>query len=167
MKSIHFAIWAATLALAACGQQQGAQAPETPAAPQSLMEQIQNQPAEQQPVLAYQALVAYQQAHPEVQPPCTSPRATESRGVIPPNVAPDSVYAAYVGAQVYSIQCGARISGSPMDPREHWLVVYSPGATEVTVVNCANPRGDSCGRTVPLVEIGPTPTPAPTPASAP
>ena len=166
MKSAHLFICAGALALAACGQSE-APAPETPDAPQSLMEQVQSQPAEQQLVTAYTALIAYQQAHPEVQPPCTAPRGTESRGVIPPNVAPDSVYAAHIGAQVYSIQCGAQISGARMDPAEHWLVVYTPGASEVAVVNCANPRGDSCPRTLPLVEIGPTATPAPTPASAP
>ncbi len=164
MRSVHFALCAAALTLAACGQQQAA-APEAPAAPQTLMEQVQGQSPENQLVTAYTALIAYQQAHPEVQPPCTAPRATESRGVIPPNVAPDSIYAAHVGAQVYSIQCGAQISGTRMDPAEHWLVVYAPGATEVAVVNCANPRGDSCARSVPVVEIAPTPTP--TPVSAP
>jgi hypothetical protein len=166
MKSVHFLICAAVLALAACGQQ-AAPEPEAPAAPQSLMEQVQSQAPEQQLVTAYQALIAYQQAHPEVQPSCTSVRGTESRGVIPPNVAPDSIYAAHIGSQVYSIQCGALVSTARMDPAEHWLVVYAPGATEVAVVNCANPRGDSCPRSVPLVEIAPAPTPAPTPAVAP
>jgi hypothetical protein len=165
MKPVNVLICVAALALAAC-QQQAAE-PEAPAAPQTLMEQVQAQPPEQQMVTAYQALIAYQQAHPEVQPTCTAPRATESRGVIPPNVAPDSIYAAHVGSQVYSIQCGAQISGTRMDPAEHWLVIYAPGASEIAVVNCANPRGDSCPRSVPLVELAPTPTPAPTPASAP
>lgn len=167
MKPVHFFfVGAVALGLAACGQP-AAPAPETPAAPQSLMEQVQAQAPGDQMVTAYQALIVYQQAHPEVQPPCTAPRATESRGVIAPNVAPDSIYAAHIGSQVYSIQCGAQISGTRMDPAEHWLVIYAPGATDVAVVNCANPRGDSCPRTVPVVEIGPTPTPTPTPASAP
>jgi hypothetical protein len=162
MKSIHFFTCVAALALAACGQSE-APAPEAPAAPQSLMEQVQSQAPADQLVTAYTALIAYQQAHPEVQPPCASVRGTESRGVIPPNVAPDSIYAAHVGSQVYSIQCGALVSTARMDPAEHWLVIYAPGATEVAVVNCANPRGDSCPRTVPLVEIAPTPTPAAAP----
>jgi hypothetical protein len=162
MKPTHFALCAA-LALAACGQPAEAPAPEAPAAPQSLMEQVQAQAPEQQMVTAYTALIAYQQAHPEVQPPCSAVRGTESRGVIPPNVAPDSIYAAHVGSQVYSIQCGALVSATRLDPNEHWLVVYAPGATEIAVVNCANPRGDSCPRRVPTVEIAPTPTPAATP----
>jgi hypothetical protein len=164
MKPVHFAIGAAALALAAACSPPATKAPETPAAPQTLMEQVQSQAPEQQLVTAYQALIAYQQAHPDVQPACASVRGTESRGVIPPNVAADSIYATHVGAQVYSIQCGALVSTSRMDPAEHWLVIYAPGATEVAVVNCANPRGDSCPRTVPLAEIAPTPTT--TPASA-
>lgn len=141
----------AALALAACGQPE-APAPETPPPPQSLMEQVQAMAPEEQPVFAYQQLAAYQQAHPESQPHCTAVRATESRGVIPPNVAPDSVYAAHTGALVFSVQCGELRSMAAYDPREHWLVAFAPGAAEPTIVNCANAQGrDQCTRQVPVV----------------
>jgi len=147
----HYFVVCAALALAACGQ---AEAPkeEAPAAPASLMETIQAQSPEMQLVSAYQALAVYQQAHPESQPTCTSPRDTVSRGVIPENVSPDSIYAPHKGAAVYSVQCGELRSRAPMDPREHWLVIYAPGATEVSIVNCAGTRGDDlCPRDVPTV----------------
>ena len=159
MKSVRLVLCAGALMLAACGQPAEAPAPETPAAPQSLMEQVQAQAPEQQLITAYQALIAHQQAHPEVQPPCTAVRATETRGVIPPNVDPDSIYAPHAGSQVYSIQCGALVSATRYEPSEHWLVVYAPGAAEVAVVNCATPRGDGCPRRVPIVEVAPTPAP--------
>lgn len=144
MKLHQFAICAA-VALAACGQAEAPQA-EAPAAPQSLLEEIRAQAPEQQLVTAYQHLAAYQQAHPEATPVCSNVRATESRGVIPENVAPDSVYAAY------SVQCGELRSMTRMDPSEHWLVVYAPGASEAVVVNCAGPAGsDVCPRQVPTV----------------
>ncbi|QGZ93875.1 hypothetical protein [Terricaulis silvestris] len=139
----------AALALAACGQST-APTEEAPAAPQSLMEQVQAMSGENQLVAGYSALVAYQQAHPEAQPPCTSPRGTESRGIVPADVAPDSVYAAHVGSLVLSVQCGVLISRAQFDPREHWLVVYAPAATEVAVVNCAGPNGgDVCPAPIP------------------
>lgn len=140
----------AVLALAACNQP--AEAPEEApaAAPPSLMEQIQAQSGEQQLVTAYQALIAYQQAHPDAQPACTAVRATESRGVIPADVDPASTYGPLAGSAVYSIQCGALLSATRYEPREHWLVVYAPGATEVSLVNCADAQGrDTCPREVP------------------
>ncbi|HJS79603.1 MAG TPA: hypothetical protein VJ748_03190 [Vitreimonas sp.] len=158
MKPHHLALCAA-LALAACGQ---AAAPkeETPAAPLSLMEQVQAQAPEMQLVTAYQALAAYQQAHPDSTPRCTAVRATESRGVIPDNVSPDSIYAAYKGAAVYSVNCGELRTMTRMDPREHWLVVYAPGASEVSIVNCASASGsDLCPRQVPTVAAAPGSTP--------
>lgn len=158
MKLHHFAACAA-LALAACGQ---AEAPkeEAPPQPQSLMEQIQAQAPEQQLVTAYQHLAAYQQTHADSTPACSAVRATESRGVIPDNVSPDSVYAAYKGAAVYSVQCGELRTRAAYDPREHWLVVYAPGATEVSIVNCASAGGtDLCPRQVPVVETPPGATP--------
>jgi hypothetical protein len=158
MKPHPFALCAA-LTLAACGQ---AQAPKEEArpAPQSLMEEIQAQGPEQQLVTAYQHLAAYQQAHPDSTPVCSAVRATESRGVIPENVSPDSIYAAYTGAAVYSVQCGELRTMTRMDPREHWLVVYAPGATEVSIVNCASAGGaDLCPRQVPTVAAPPGGTP--------
>lgn len=158
MKPIHLAIGAAACALAACGQTE-TKAPEAPAAPQSLMEQVQAMPAEQQPVFAYQQLIAYQQAHPEAEPACTAVRATDFRGVIPPNIASDSIYADHVGAAVYSVQCGQLVSMSRYEPREHWLVVFAPGAAEAAIVNCADARGvDRCPRTLPLASVNPPAT---------
>ena len=162
MKPVQLILGAAAFALAACGQAHD-KAPAAPAAPQSLMQHVQAQAPEDQLVTAYTALVSYQRAHPEATPTCASVRATESRGIVPANVEPDSIYAGHVGAQVYSIQCGALISASRFDPNEHWLVIYAPGATEVAVANCGNPRGDSCPRTIPIVEAAPTPTPAAAP----
>lgn len=161
MRKTYLACCAA-IALAACGQPAEAPAPEAPAAPQSLMEQVQDQAPEMQPVFAYQQLTTYQQAHQDVTPLCTSPRATESRGIIPATVSADSIYAPYAGSLVFSIQCGELRSGTRFDPREHWLVVFAPGATEPTIVNCADAAGiDQCPRTVPITI--PTPTPAPAP----
>jgi hypothetical protein len=156
MKPHLFAVCAA-LALAACG----AEAPkeEAPAAPQSLMNTILAQAPEQQLVTAYQALATYQQAHPDSQPVCRAVRGTESRGVIPDDVSPDSVYAAYKGAVVYSINCGELRTMTRMDPREHWLVVYAPEAAEASIVNCASAGGDDlCTRQVPRA-VAPATTP--------
>lgn len=150
MKPHYFAVCAA-LTLAACGQ---AEAPkeEAPPAPASLMETIQAQGPEEQLVTAYTALVTYQRAHADSQPVCTAPRDTVARGVIPDNVSPDSIYAPHKGAAVYSVQCGELRSRAPMDPREHWLVIYAPAATEPSIVNCASTRGDDlCPREVPVV----------------
>jgi len=156
---LHHVLICAALALAGCGQAEAPKQEEAPPAPQTLLEQIQAQAPEQQLVTAYQHLIQYQQTHADTTPRCTAPRATESRGVIPDNVAPDSVYAAYRGAAVYSVQCGQLISRAAFDPTEHWLVVYAPGASEVSVVNCAGPNGaDRCPSQVPTVE---------TPAAAP
>lgn len=160
MKPHYLILSIAVLALGGCGQGEAPKA-EAPPAPQSVLEQIQAQAPEQQLVTAYQHLAAYQQAHPEVQPVCRAVRATEFRGVIPDNVAPDSIYAAHKGAAVYSINCGELRTMTRMDPAEHWLVVYAPGASEVSVVNCAGPGGtDVCPRQVPVVA---TPAPAGTP----
>jgi len=156
---LHYFAACAALALAACGQ---AEAPkeDAPAAPTSLMQTIQAQSPTDQLITAYQHLVAYQQAHPESQPVCTAVRATESRGVIPDNVSPDSIYAAYKGAAVYSVNCGELRSLARMDPREHWLVIYAPDADEASIVNCASASGtDLCPRQVPTVEATPAETP--------
>lgn len=150
MKPHHMIAVGVLFALAACNQ---APAPEEAAAPEqpaSLLDQIQAQRAEDQMVTAFQALIAYQQANPTVQPTCASVRGTESRGIIPDDVAADSIYAAHKGSAVFSVQCGPQLTGTRFDPREHWLVAYAPGATEIAVVNCADARGqDQCPRTVP------------------
>jgi hypothetical protein len=147
----------AVFALAACGQSTTEAPTEEPAAPQAMMDQVLAMAPEQQPVFAYQQLAAYQQTHPEAQPPCTAVRATESRGVIPDNVDPESAYASHRGALVFSVQCGALISATRMDPNEHWLVVFAPGAAEPTIVHCAGGPGGSsrCPRVVPTVEATP------------
>lgn len=149
-----FILAASILALAACGQPAEAPEAEAPEAPPTALAQLQSRGAEEQPVFAYQQLVAYQQANPEVQPACSSIRGAEARGVIPENIAPDSIYAPYVGSTVFAIQCGPQLTTVQDDPREHWLVVFTPGAEATTVVNCAQPNGrDPCrGRQLPTVE---------------
>lgn len=160
MKSHLLAAVCAALALAACGQSAEApKADEAPAAPQALMDQVLAMSPEQQPVFAYQQLATYQQAHPEAQPPCTAVRATESRGVIPANVDPASAYGPHAGALVFSVQCGALVSATRMDPNEHWLVVFAPGAAEPTIVHCAGGPDNSsrCPRVVPTTAAPATP----------
>jgi hypothetical protein len=158
---MRYALAAAALVLLAACQPAAAPEAEAPAAPATPLEQIQAQDQATQLVTAYQALIAYQQAHPETQPACSAVRATESRGVIPADVDPASTYGPLAGSAVYSIQCGALLSGTRYDPVEHWLVVYAPAATEVSVVNCANAQGlDTCPRDVPR-----TATPASAPAA--
>ena len=152
----------AALLLAACGQATTAKAPDAEAAaPAALKDQVLAMPAENQPVFAFQQLVAYQHAHPDAVPPCTAVRASEARGIIPDNVAADSVYAQYKGAAVYSVQCGALISATQYDPREHWIVAFPDGAAEVSVANCADARGhDKCPRAIPPTAAATTTTPA-------
>jgi hypothetical protein len=160
MKRAVVAALCAAFALAACGQSAEApQAEEAPAAPAAMMDQVLAMAPEQQPVFAYQQLAAYQQTHPEVQPTCTAVRATESRGIIPANVDPASAYGPHAGALVFSVQCGALVSATRMDPNEHWLVVFAPGAAEPAIVHCAGgPGGDSrCPRVIPTVAAAPAP----------
>jgi hypothetical protein len=143
---------AAALALAACGQS-ATQAPAGEAAPtqqEGLMGQALAMAPEQQPVFAWQTLSAYQAAHPETQPPCASVRSAESRGLIPDDVAPDSIYGPYAGALVFAVQCGSQLTTVQSNPLEHWLVILAPGATEAVVVNCADAAGDDrCSRDIP------------------
>ena len=148
----------AALLLAACGQSTAPTTEEAPAAPQGLFEQIQAESPENQPVIAYQQFIAFQQAHPDiVNPPCTAVRGTE-RINVPGNVDPASIYAAHQGHSVFTIQCGALVSATRMDFNEKWLVAFAPGATEPTVEHCAGPNStDRCPRQVPTVEIAPTP----------
>jgi hypothetical protein len=128
---------AATALLAACGQSE-TKAPEAPAAPQSLLDQVSAMSPEQQPVFAWQQLTAWQQAHPEAQPPCASIRRVDVVGTIPEDVAADSLYAAYKGAMVFTVQCGPQLTTVRDDPREQWLVAFAPGATEAAVASCLN-----------------------------
>lgn len=146
---------AAALLLAACGQAT-TPATEVAPAPQGLFEQVEAMSPETQPVFAYQQLAAYQQAHPEVTPPCTAVRGTE-RISVPGNVDPASIYAAHTTDAVFTVQCGALVSATRMDPNEKWLVTFAPGAAEPTVRHCLGERGvDLCPRQVPTVEIAPT-----------
>ena len=147
----------AAFALAACGP---AEAPkqEAPAAPLSAMEQIMAQAPEMQPVVAYQQLVAYLTAHPEMQAACTGPRSAESRGIVPEDVAADSIYAGHKGALVLSVQCGQQLTTVHDNPREHWLVVAAPGAAEATFINCADAQGrDQCPHAIPRAAAAPAP----------
>lgn len=162
MKLVQFAVCTAALALAACGPSEEAKTEEAPPAPQGLLEQVQAMTPENQLVFATTQLAAYQQAHPEAQPVCSAIRGTESRGVIPPNVDPNSAYGPFIGSMAVAVQCGELRSMTAMDPAQQWLVVFAPGATDVQVANCGGgPNGSSrCPRTLPLVEIAPTPAPA-------
>jgi hypothetical protein len=143
--------------LAACGQSsEASKDAEAPAPPADALSQLQTQSAENQPVFAWQQLTAYQQAHPEAQPPCTSIRRAEARGVVPTDVAPDSIYAAHVGATVFSIQCGPQLTRARNEPAEHWLVIFAPGAASAEVVNCADGSNDRCaGLTIPRAAAAP------------
>lgn len=148
----------AVLLLAACGQSTAPATEEAPAAPQGVYEQIRAAGPEEQSVLAYQAFIAYQTAHPDqVVPPCTSVRGTD-RITVPENVAADSIYASHHGQVVFTVQCGALISATRMDINEKWLVSFTPGAAEATVQHCLGERGlDMCPRTVPTAAAATTP----------
>lgn len=142
---IKILIASAALALAACGP--AAEAPKqdaAPAAPADMLSQVQAQAPEMQPVFAWQQLVAYQTAHPDVQPPCPRIRRAESRGIIPTDIEPTSIYAPYVGQLVFSIQCGEQLTTVRNNPAEHWLVLFAPGASAPTVINCAEGNTDRC-----------------------
>jgi hypothetical protein len=143
MKLSQLAATCAVFALAACGQTEAPEA-EAPPAATDILSQVNAQPAEQRPVFAWQQLTAYQASHPEAQPPCTSIRRAEARGVVPEDVLTDSIYAGHVGATVYSIQCGPQLTTVRDNPAEHWLVIFTPGAAESTIVSCNGPRGDLC-----------------------
>jgi hypothetical protein len=132
----------ALLALTACGQPGEAPKQETTTAaqPQGLFEQLERTTPEMQPVTAWQQLMT----HAETMPACREVRRTESRGIVPPNVAPDSAYAGHAGEWVFSIQCGPQLTTVRPDPHEHWLIFFAPGATTSTIVNCAQGTGDRC-----------------------
>lgn len=146
----------AALLLAACGQP-AATTEEAPPAAQGLAEQIAAASPENQPVMAYQQLIAFQQAHPEVvNPPCTAVRGTE-RINVPADVDPTSIYAAHQGEAVFTVQCGALISATRMDFNEKWLIAFAPGADRPTVEHCLGPNGtDRCPRQVPTAAAATT-----------
>lgn len=156
MKPIFVLAASAAFFLSACGQSTAPVEEAGPAAPQAMMDQVLAMAPEQQPVFAYQQLAAYQQAHPEATPACTAVRATEARGIVPADVDPASKYGPFAGAAVYSVQCGALLSQTRFDPREHWLVAFTPGAAEPTIVNCADASGaDKCPAAIPRAAATP------------
>ncbi|HWA01076.1 MAG TPA: hypothetical protein VG841_12255 [Caulobacterales bacterium] len=137
-------------ALAACSPPAATTSSTETAAPTGLMAEAQSKAREELPVFGYQLLAAYQAAHPDSQPVCRTVRGAESRGVVPPDVDPASVYGAHAGSLALSVQCGAQLTGTRMDPKEHWLVILAPGATDPVVVNCADRDGvDTCPHVIP------------------
>ena len=132
----------ALLALAACGQSSTTPTADTTSATtaQGLFEQLERTAPEMQPVTAWQQL----SAHPETMPACHDVRRTESKGIVPDNVAPDSAYAGHAGEWVFAIQCGPQLTTVRPDPHQHWLIFFAPGAPTSTVVNCAQGTGDRC-----------------------
>ncbi|MBY0563072.1 MAG: hypothetical protein K2P58_02705 [Hyphomonadaceae bacterium] len=143
MKLAHVGVAVAALSLVACGQPAQTTEDAAPAAPQSLIEQVQAMAPEQQPVFAWEQLTAWQQANPQAQPPCASIRRVDTVGVIPEDVAPDTLYAGYKGNLVFTVQCGPQLTTVGDDPREQWLVAFAPGATEAAITSCANAEGRS------------------------
>lgn len=146
---------AALAALAACNQQP-AEAP-APEAPPSLQSQARRMSAEEQVVFAVTQLATHLQTQGQT---CTV-RGAEPRGTVPENVAPDSIYAPYVGADAYAVQCGERLTTVRADPRQRWLVLLAPDAMTPQVVNCADEAGlDRCAaREIPTAEAAPAATP--------
>lgn len=146
---------AALAALAACNQQP-AEAP-APEAPQSLQSQSRLLSAEERVVFAVTQLSTHLQAQGQT---CTV-RGAEPRGTVPENVAPDSIYGPYVGADAYAVQCGERLTTVRADPRQRWLVLLPPDAMAPEVVNCADASGaDRCAsREIPTAEAAPATTP--------
>jgi hypothetical protein len=144
---------AAVLALSACGQPAATDTATTAAstAPADMKTQIEHMDVSMQPVFAWQQLMAYQAAHPEATPPCPKVRRAESEGVIPANVAPNTIYTPFAGQLVFSVQCGQQLTTVHNDPHQHWLVSFAPGAASANVVNCADAHGnDQCVRPIPM-----------------
>lgn len=160
MKLAHIGVAVAAFSLVACGQPAETPEPDAPATPQSLLEQVQAMAPEQQPVFAWQQLTAYQQTHPEAQPPCASIRRVDTVGVIPDDVAATSIYAGHKGSLVFTVQCGPQLTTVGDDPREQWLVAFAPGSTEAAIATCANAEGRSqCPRVPPRAVAATTTTP--------
>jgi hypothetical protein len=136
----------ALLGLGACGQSSVAtSAPAPAAAAADMKSKVENMDPTMQPVFAWQQLVAYQTAHPDATPACPKVRRAESRGVIPANVAPNTIYSPLAGQLVFSVQCGPQLTTVRDNPHEHWLVSFAPGAAAAAVTNCADAHGaDQC-----------------------
>lgn len=150
MKTRYVLAACAALSLAACSPPAETPTAETPEAAQSMIDQVLSLPAEQQGVFAWQQLTAWQQGHPEAQPPCASIRRVDTVGTIPADVAADSVYAAYAGNLAFTVQCGAQLTTVRDNPAEQWLVAFAPGAPEAAIINCADAEGRSqCPRVAP------------------
>ncbi|MEZ6022797.1 MAG: hypothetical protein R3C16_05155 [Hyphomonadaceae bacterium] len=149
-------IAAAAFALAACGQSTTTEEAAAPETPQDMMSEVQAMAPEDRGVFAWRQLTAYQQANPDVQPPCTSLRQVDAVGVIPENVNPQSIYAAHVGSLVYTVQCGPQLTTVRPDPREHWMIVFAPGAAEPVILPCSPDGGRSqCLRVPQTVDPAP------------
>ena len=147
---------AAAVALAACSQPES-EAPPAPETPQSLQAQARALSAEEQVVFAVGQLAAHLQAQGQS---CTV-RGAEPRGTVPANVAPDSIYGPFAGADAFTVQCGERLTTVRPDPRQRWLVLLPPDAMAPQVVNCANQAGlDQCAsREIPTVQATSAATP--------
>jgi hypothetical protein len=145
-------IVAALAAAAACSPP--AKAPE-PTGPQGLFEQAAAKSAEDASVMAWQIISTKQ----DLASPCVAVRNVQDKGVVPADVATDSIYAPYVGARIFSVQCGEQLTTVRARPQDRWLVIMRPGAMEAEIANCADPAsasGDRC--------YGDIPTAAPAPA---
>jgi hypothetical protein len=153
---------AGAFALAACGQSTAVKTEEGAPVATDLKSQVEAMPAENRGVFAWQQLTAYQQANPTVTPVCTgAPRRVDAVGIIPADVREDTIYAGHAGSLVFTVQCGPQLTTVGDDPREHWMVVFAPGAATATFENCAQPDGrrSRCMR-VPLRTVADTPAPA-------
>lgn len=154
MRLAHFGAVVAALSLVACGQSAETTEEATPTAAPSLMQQVQAMAPEQQPVFAWQQLTAWQQANPEAQPPCASIRRVDTVGVIPEDVAPDSIYAGHRGSLVFTVQCGPQLTTVRDNPAEQWLVAFAPAAEQAAISNCAGADGRSqCPRIPPRAQL--------------
>lgn len=126
---------------AACGPQ-AAEEEAAPAAPQGLMEQALAMTPEDSAVFAYTTFMSQAATLPR---PCPAVRETISRGVIGPDVDPESVYAPHIGSLVFAVQCGELLTTVRADPLDHYMLVLAPGATAPLITSCELPGGgDGC-----------------------
>ncbi len=148
------------VALAALAAACGPQAEEEVAvvAPTGLFEQAQAMSGEEAAVFAYTTFMSKAST---LERPCVAVRETLARGVIPADVAADSVYAPYAGSMVFAIQCGEMLTTVRADPRDHYMLVLTPGATEAVIAPCLFGEGiDGC-RAIPRSTSAPAAAPAP------